>query len=257
MQEVQQIAEVIKNCKESKADKADDCTESEATLVVINQNLESINNALQLEAIGALIGIFVTISTIVLPIFMMANMRAEKSDIKEELGKNKKDFDEKMQKLEESHEEFRSDMKKIKEEKSDIIEKAQEVANGRSLARNKIMLYVYQAKTQYFIDIMENTDDNQIALQDILETQARAHEIELNIIRLMSSSKEEVKLASKALRELLDSTDYEKSFMKHIRAAVIIINKTPDYNIYQWQQAEIRKLLEWLDNPDDPLPIIS
>ncbi|QTR51245.1 hypothetical protein [Candidatus Thiothrix anitrata] len=255
LSEIKNISQVMKNCE---VEGAGDCSDLEATLVVVNQNLESINNALKLEEIGALIGVFVTISTIVLPIFMMANMRAEKADIKSDLLKNQEDFDKKIEKLEGSYEVFRAEVETLRKERSDIFDKAGDIANSRSLARNKIMLHVYQAKASYFIDAIEiANDDDKFSLQDILETQARAHEIELNIIKLMSSDKREVEAAGRTLRELLDSADYKKPFMKHIRLAVDIITKTPDYNIYQWQQAELRKLGEWLDNPDDPPPIMS
>lgn len=264
LKDIQDIAKALDNCKTK--NKENDCFIEQASLNAINENLASINNALKLEETGALIGIFVTVSTVVLPIFLMVNMRTEKSDIEGKLKDIKYDIKDmlKQQKEEinndlveeykkmdqraiETQKELRS---KVDNTKMEILDAAKELVNNRSLTRNKIMLHVYQAKAGYFKDKIEEDDGDAIfQIQNILEIQTRAHEIELNIIKLMSSNKRDVESGAQSLRELLDASDFNKPFMRYVRLAAEEIQNSPDYN-YMWQQAIHRDLSDWLSDPD-------
>lgn len=72
----------------------------------------------------------------------------------------------------------------------------------------------------------------------------------MSIIKLMGSDKRDVDAGAQSLRELLDNSDFDKPFMRHIRAAVQEINYSPDYNIHMWQTAIHRDLSDWLSDPE-------
>lgn len=207
-----------------------------STIDDLNGKLGTIESALKIEEMTALIGIFVTLSTFALPLFLFFNMRNDREKMEarlQEWGDKSllaskhtenlvntamnsfsvatKDI------LDTANDMIKTEIQRVEREIEDnVTEYMMNQTNNRSRTRNKIMLHAYKAKSNYIVE-KTNLDMN---LETITDIQKMAYEIENNILNLMSENDNDVENSVKKLKSLIDPSDYKMHYISEVRNSI-------------------------------------
>jgi uncharacterized protein YoxC len=165
--DISNTAELLDKCKSIEPHP---CSINEASLTEINQQLNSINGALKLEETTALIGIFVSVSTILIPLFVIYNLNNERQEIKDDSIKTRQEMKDDLNNIKQ---EIENETNKTSELVDDIKEKdellRQSVMDAK-LSTTSIQVKISSIKTAYFKDIKrEEYTDGLMAYHDLEE----------------------------------------------------------------------------------------
>lgn len=188
-----------------------DCLTNSALLNEINASLKSIEGALKLEEMTALIGVFVTVSTII----VLFNLKSEKDEIKKEMEKIEKNIEVKHHGMSEEIKAIHREVDKTIEES---ITKLYESSNGNAAKRSEIIFSIQRAKAAYFIE--------KAARGNEIDTQKTSYELELKLLTLMTKNNGRVVIdAFLALKSYIPPGDSKYEYLKHIRTAIRLMAK--------------------------------